>query len=62
MSELLSFFIWGYLEVGHWENIMISMSGAENNSASNSRLFLKQGLSLEAIDALLGFHNIIIQK
>ena len=41
---------------------MTSVGNAENNGASNSKPSLKHGLSLEADDAPLGFHNFIIQK
>lgn len=38
---------------------MMLMGSAENDGASNSGLFLEQGLSLEVVDALLGFYNLI---
>ena len=41
---------------------MTSIGNAENNNASNSKSSLKQGLSLETVDAPSGFHNFIIQK
>lgn len=38
------------------------MGSIENDGASNNKLFLKQELSLEAVDALLGFYNFMIQN